>query len=333
MTQESVLNQFNDPSHKFLVKRLRETPGYVDLVKYASLDSDTTAGMSDHAFAWPERRLFPIDTEDNATLSWVYAEKNASVPDYVREEIRKALDTFDVELPQTRETKVAHTTTPTWVIPSLQRWEVKDGAGVKLAAAQLTNHTPTIDLDKRTEAAVNIHKYANQHGVSDLTNRNYINKLAGATASNLSNVREWLEARSIVAPAEYKSAYTKMAEVLEHAEEVCYSRDSLIKLASSIYDMDRKAGLCSLYGKTIPDPVLTVFNTEKLAESTVDVAGASVPMSALTSVPLEYYGDIFGEEIIPEISTEGVVDPGKLATILTTMPRDLLTVLRQQLGC
>lgn len=332
MTQDTILHQFNDPSHKYLVKRLREAPAYAELVKFASLDPDTVEDMSDHAFAWPEQRLFPIDTEDNASLSWVYVEKNAAVPDYVKDEIQKALEIYDVTLPTVETQKVAHVEERHYLLPSIKRWLVTDASTVKLAAARLADTPRDMSLSERTEAAVNLYNCAEELGAEEHIDNSSIAKMAGMTASNISSVQEWLEARSGAAPTQHKQRYMKMAEALNQVERICYDRNALVKLASSIYDLDVESGLSTLYGKTLLDPMYTVFNTDKRAESTLDMGGTEVPLSKMMTVPVEYYEDVFGDDIAPEITSGGDLDPTKLATVINTMPRDLKVIFRKQLG-
>lgn len=333
-----VIHQFNDPSHRTLVRELIDHPEYEDLIKCASLDPAYAEDLESTAFAWPERRLFPIDTEDNATLSYIYAEKNASVPSYVKEDIKEVLDLYGVELPDLAEKTASEIVNDDscYLLPEIQRWKVTDEGSVKLAAEALIERHGELDLDSRTTAAVRLLKiasaYSNDTQFNDHMWSTKVAQMAGATASNTRVAVDWVEARAVAAPPEYKEAYQKVASMLMDVEPISYDRPSLIKLAEVIHKLDTSSGLSDLYGRLIPDPILTVFNTEKLAEDTVDLAGTSVPMSKMMTVPVAHYEDIFGEDITPEITTGGELDPVKVAQVIGTMPRDLKMVLRTQMG-
>lgn len=332
-----ILHQFNDPSYKYLVRTLRDSPAYESLIKYASLDPGYPETLPETCFAWPERRLFPVDNEDNAVLSWMYAEKNAEVPEDIKDEIKKALELYDVELPKTEKVAETRVKDPVYVLPEQKRWKISSDENLKQAMDALFNNSRKMPLETRTQAAVNIIKMAStvedqqvkRHVLNDKT----LAKYAGVTASDLNIVREWIGARVCRAEDNFKPLYIKMAESLEGVKSPVYDRSSLTKLATTIHDVDQRAGLDKLYGHKLLDPILTVFNMDKFAENTVDLAGVDVPMSTLMSVPTETYEDIFGEDITPEISTDGELDSMKLGSILDTMPRDLKVVLRKQLGC
>lgn len=332
-----ILNQFDDPSYKYLVHKLQECPAYGDVIKYASLDPEYVEDLDSTGFAWPERRLFPIDTEDNAALSYLYAEKNAAVPEYVREDLRKVLDVYGVELPETSMTKEAtdQTKSPYFLLPEKQRWQISDGTSVKMAAEALVTNQSKLSVYDRTQAATRLlqksAEYYNETKTAVLDNPDLL-RLAGATASDTSRLLEWVEAREMVSPEAFKHHYKKIAAALTGVEKESHDRESLIKVAEVLQLVDSQSGLDSLYGRTLLDPILTVFNTTKVAEATVDLAGTAVPMSSMLSFPLHHYEDIFGEDITPEITSGGDLDPMKIAQVISTMPRDLKLILRKQMG-
>src|SRR5262249_7012522 len=97
-------------------------------------------------------------------------------------------------------------------------------------------------------------------------------------------------------------------------------------------ELDRKAGLERHYDRRLLDPLLTVFNTEKVAGPGVQLGGKFVPLTRLASYPATFYGDVLGDDIIREASDgRGGVDAHKLATILETLPRDMKMMLAQHI--
>ena len=109
-------------------------------------------------------------------------------------------------------------------------------------------------------------------------------------------------------------------------------RDDLIKLANTIGELDNMAGFNKYYGRTLPDPIATVFNTKIAMQPMLDLAGTSVPVEKLLSIPAETYGDILGSDIVEEISKDGEVLPDSLTEILDTLPIDMKKSLVKELG-
>ena len=64
----------------------------------------------------------------------------------------------------------------------------------------------------------------------------------------------------------------------------------------------------------------------------LDLAGTSVPVEKLLSIPAETYGDILGSDIVEEISKDGEILPDSLTEILDTLPVDMKKSLVKELG-
>jgi hypothetical protein len=128
-------------------------------------------------------------------------------------------------------------------------------------------------------------------------------------------------------------AYRDMADKLASVKITeSHDRKSLVKLAQSISELDEKSEVERFYGHSIPDAVLTIFNTSKLAEEQVNVGGRDVGMSRLLGSPPELYGDIFGEDFQNSVAPDGDLDPDALGRELPGMPRDLQNILVDNLG-
>jgi hypothetical protein len=95
--------------------------------------------------------------------------------------------------------------------------------------------------------------------------------------------------------------------------------------------VDKLAGLGKHYDKKIPDPIQTVFNTEKLAEEMIDLGGGrEVALSKLAALPSTFWEDVIGADMAKEVTTGGNVDASKLAAVIPTLPLDLKIILQHQ---
>ena len=55
-------------------------------------------------------------------------------------------------------------------------------------------------------------------------------------------------------------------------------------------------------------------------------------MEALLSKDPSFYGDVLGDDIMGEISTDGELDPETLLEILDTLPLDMKSLLLEKMG-
>ncbi len=331
-----IIDQAHDPSYKRLYNLLQEFPQIEPHIKTAhvgELEEETKLASS--AFAWPELRLFRIDKPDQAALSRLYMHKQAGVPIGIVERCDAALDLYGVSLDFLGEEKVAASEDPAdYLLPEMKRFRVRTPTDVKTAAVALLHHYYKMDVNTRATAAVNLVKKASQHNVELSTP---IYKLAGATMCDPHTLCDWVEARAEATtdPA-IKRAYTKLAEATRAKEvasqQFLNNRQDLIKIADSLMELDEAAGLTQHYDRRLPDPMLTVFNTDKIAEETIELAGKPVEVSRLLAIPPEAYQDVFGEDLANEFIVDGTIDPVELKVILPTVPLDLQQALAAQMG-
>lgn len=327
------IDQFHDTSFKQLYKLIHNYPETEEFIKSASIDQNENDSRPDSAFAWPEKRLFRIDSPAQAALSRLYMEKQAGVPDGVRTRCDKALEIYEVELPL--QEKVASAPDPDdYLLPEMQRFRVVGTESTKLAADAIIRNERRMNSVTKATASVNLVKKSMEHNVT-LPSKIY--KMAGATMSYVPEMADWLEARAAVVddPA-IKKAYVKLAtdaRARQHAQENYLSdRDDLVKLADAIHELDGAAGLSKHYGKRLPDPMQTVFNTEKIAEDMLTIGGKQIPMSTLLAVAPEEYTDVFGADITADFIEGGVVDSENLKAVWDSIPMDLKQALASQMG-
>lgn len=326
-------DQFNDTSFKQLYKLINNYPEAEEFIKSANIDHDENDNRPSSAFAWPEERRFRIDSPAQAALSRLYMEKQASIPEVVKARCDKALEIYGIELPL--QEKVAAAPDPDeYLLPEMQRFRVVGKESTKLAADAILRNEHRMDSVTKATASVNLVKKSMEHNVA-LPTRIY--KLAGATMSYVPQMVDWLEARAaVVEDSAIKKAYVKLAAGARARQHACENylsdRDDMIKIADAIHELDNAAGLTPHYGKRLPDPMQTVFNTDKIAEDVLAIGGKQIPMSTLLAVPSETYVDTFGEDIADDFIDGNTVDPENLKAIWDSIPLDLKQSLAAQMG-
>jgi hypothetical protein len=327
------IDQFNDTSFKRLYKLINTYPEAEEFIKSANVDQEENDSRPDSAFAWPEERRFRIDSPAQAALSRLYMEKQAGVPDAVRKRCEAALEIYGIDLPL--QEKIAAAPDPDeYLLPEMQRFRVVGKESTKLAADAILRNERRMDPVTKAKASINLVKKSMEYNTT-LPPKIY--KLAGATMSYVPQMAAWLEARAaVVEDPTIKKAYVKLAEsarARQRARENYLSdRNDLTKLADAIHELDDAAGLSRHYGKRLPDPMQTVFNTEKIAEDLLTVGDKQIPMSTLLAVPSETYVDTFGEDIADDFIDGDTVDPEDLRAVWDAIPFDLKQALASQMG-
>jgi hypothetical protein len=62
----SVVDQSTDPTMAGLMGRVADRPKLAAAIMDVDVDVDELAKLPDHAFAWPEKRAFPVHDAGNA---------------------------------------------------------------------------------------------------------------------------------------------------------------------------------------------------------------------------------------------------------------------------
>lgn len=330
--ENHIIDQFSDPGFKLLSQRIRQFPEVDGLIKSAELNDDDNEKRADTSFAWKERRLFPIDDAAQAALSRVYMEKQAGIPDEVYAICDKALELYGIEMPLQEKVAKKVVDLTEYLLPDIKRFRVKTAEDVHTASEAIVRNNRKMDTDTKAEASINLTKIAVGMGEKLPTD---ILKFAGMTMCNTGILRDWLEARSSATlDPQIMHGYQKLAEEVYQLPTLCGDRNELVKVAAVIQELDKAADLEKHYGRRLLDPLLTVFNTEKVSDELMPLAGRQVPMDRMLSVDPEIYKDVFGDDLAAEFIDEitGEVDPENLRIILPTIPRDLQQTLAMQMG-
>jgi hypothetical protein len=304
------------------------------MCKTAELDPAEFARLPAEAFAWPGERRYPIHNREQAALSLAYCKvASEPVPSDVRQTLEKAAevygitkDTFDHPVMEKKAS------TEFWLLPEKKRFRVASADDVKVAETVLHEKYAQLSTFDRAEAFLQLHKAAEYFNVPLTPSTE---KLAGFTITSTQVLKDWIEARQEAAMkigSELSSAYGLLAGKFTGVRPYITKRDDQIKLASLLNELDRKSGVDQFYGKSILDPLRTVFNTEKLASDAMDLGGYTFSLKKLASLPSTFWSDALGSDIMQEIAPDGNVKMSALKEILPTLPQDLKVTLGRQLA-
>jgi hypothetical protein len=331
-----IRDQYHDPSFTFLYHILNENPDARDFVKSASIRVEDETDLPDTAFAWPSRRLFPIDTPENTVLSSLYRDKCAAVPAEVDDALTKAQGIYGVKdlIGQCKTAAAAANaaaaalptdTDEDYLLPEHHRLRVKTAEHVTAAEDLLHRDYSKLSIGDRATAFTNLVKKAQDLGV---TLKPATMRMAGMTVCTTKTAQDWIEAR-VAATKDplFQSAYEKLASAFEGRGEFIQDRDELVAVADALARLDKQAGIDTHYDKRLPDPIRTVFNTDKVAEEMVDMAGQQVPLSQLAEMPEEWWADVVGDDIASEFAGK---TGEELKQVLDTLPLDLKLIIKNQ---
>lgn len=326
-----VVDQFSDPVMAHLVRRVADRPKLASALGEVDVDAAERERLPDSAFAWPEKRAFPIHSREHAMLSRVYREHLPDVPEYVDRTLKEACEVYQIDDSLYARPKIAAAppSEDEYLLPDIRRLRVVDAEGVKTAAERLRNEGQKLSIPHRALASRRLVEKAAFHGVAL---RPEIHKMAGMVATARQPLVDWLEARREAAPVMHKDGYQKLANAAKRLPEELRDRAQQVKLAEAIGELDELAGLDRYYDRKLPDPLMTVFNTTKVAGSGVTLAGRFVPMTSVASYPSTFYSDVLGPDIVREASDgSGAMDHQRLAAVLETLPVDMQRLLSAQM--
>lgn len=328
----NVTDQLRDPTLARLVRLVSNRPKVAELVKEADVLPEELDTLPSDAFAWPEKRAFPLHSREHAAMSRLYREDyRGAVPSHVDVRLKEACDVYGLsdDLFATPKLAAVQDDPEDYLLPDLKRLPVKTAAQVKLAEEKLLDGYKKLSVEHRAMAC---RRLLDKAAAFDVKLHPLMHKLAGFTVTSTRILADWLEARREAAPEAFKEAFQKLADATKRQPAELRDRGEQIKIAEAIAELDKKAGLVRHYDRRLPDALQTVFNTNKVAGHGIDLNGHFVPMARLASYPSSFYGDVLGDDLVREASDgRGGVDPHKLAAILETLPRDMKHMLAQQM--
>jgi hypothetical protein len=328
---KNTIDQTNDSGYAVLRTLVSHFPKLGDIAKTANIDDDEFLKLSADSFAWPSERRFPIYNKEQTALSLGYRKMAKEVPAEVDVLLQKAAEVYEIpqDILDTPQEKVA-TTNEYWLLQEKKRFRVASAPDVKIAETVLREKYAQLSVEDRAEAYYRLGKVAEELSVT-LAPATY--KLAGFTITSTQVLKDWLEARKEAAEGTgLGDAYAKLAADYTNVPPFMYDHVSQVKLASAIGTLDKEAGLDKYYGKTLPDPLQTVFNTDKMRRDQVKVGtDFGVDNATFSALPLTFWEDILGPEIAKEIAPDGEIDTEVLSQVLATLPMELKAIVQKQL--
>jgi hypothetical protein len=321
------VDQNNDKTFRVLDSLIKERPGLDALVKTASVGEEVREALPAHSFADPSERRYPVHTPANAILSKAYAIKQANVSSEVHAAIDTALTIFGSKLPEVVTVKVAEVEA-VFLLPDTQQLPIRSKSDVKLAEAALHRATRKLKPTTISRAATTLVKEAARYGV-EVSTDTLVH--AGLTQCDRDKTADYLEARASAAPGAAES-FDKLAEAIRRADDTV-DRGDLIKVAQAVSLLDTENNLTRHYGRSLPNPMETVFSTKVAMGSMLNLAGAQASTEQLMQMSPEEYGDVLGPDFQDEITGEGGdIDEQSLLVTLETLPLDMKQALRKHLG-
>lgn len=329
-----LVDQTNDTGFATLRVLVQRYPGLREMSKTAELDPAAFSQLPDGAFAWSGERRYPVHTKEQAALSLAYSKvATAPIPSDVRQMLEKAAEVYDIPKDAFDQPVMEKKASMEfWLLPDQKRFRVASADDVKVAETVLHEKYAQLSVYDRAETFLQLHNAAEYFNVTLTPSTE---KLAGFTITSTQILKDWVEARKEAAlkiGSEMAPAYDLLASKFRGVRPYITNREDQIKLASLLNEMDHKSGVDKFYGRSIPDPLRTVFNTEKLASDALDLGGYTFSIKKLAALPSTFWSDALGADVMREIAPDGDVKMSALKEILPTLPQDLKIVIGKQLA-
>jgi len=327
-----VVDITNDPGFASLKVVVSQFPQVGELCKTAELSRDEFENLSDDSFAWPEERKFPVHTREHAALSVGYAKlAEYKIPEDARKNLEWAAKAYGLSEDLYQQNGQVKEAGGVYLHQEKKRFRIRGPEDVKEAEYALHDRVKELSVPEKAHVFSNLNKVAEYYGI-ELEPRTKM--YGGAVVTDVGTLRDLLEIRGdyaekIASPLE--NTYREMAESFRGVEGFIANKELQTKLAAVIDEADRRVGLDTRYSKRFPDPILTVFNTDKVAEERVNVAGVPLPVEKLRSIPLTFWQDALGPDIVREVAPNGELDVELLKQVLPTLPSDMNASIAPQL--
>jgi len=269
-----------------------------------------TASVPEHAYAWPEKKLFPLHTPEDALLSALYAARQEGIPEEVLQKIASAIEEYGLKetfqklakklTPQEREALPDEVYGLVIKDPKtgrkIRKYPMPDANHVKAAIIYFKRNHHRYPEEWKRQIARKIVEQAKKFGVN--VEDDLILRYAGEIRPNLKKAAELIRQFRVDVfwdNDKAREAYEKIASAFEQAAENLdkIASDELLDAVQKLEEVDKIFGV--KYSQ-LPPPTLLVFG-EKLAEETVTLAGKEVPLAVLAGIPKETYKDLLGVEI------------------------------------
>lgn len=330
----SILDIYTDKSLKGLVSIVRNKPSYYDRIKTAEVAYDKKAKLPESAYAWPEKRAYPINGKEAALVSALYrtqfppelAKEAMEVPAHVDDNLEKAAYLYGFEIPakvtKKQQVKVASIQSDDYLIPNKKWFPVRNKNEAKLAEKVIIKNAHVMGYDHLTEASHRlVEKMASYKAGTEELNP-IIFKYAGMTLSNPEFLDASISRRLDFTKGDMANSYKKLLKI---SEEMDYNRGNLVKVAATLEELDKQAKVRHLYDKYIPNPIESVFNTLKVRSVTKTAGHGMFTPDMADMVTSEQVKTILGDDILEETMVDKAMDKDRLVEVINSLPQDMIT--------
>ena len=327
-----VIDITNDPGFSGLKVVVSQFPQVGELCKTAELSRDEFENLPNDSFAWPEERRFPVHTKEHTALSVGYAKlAEYRIPEDARKNLEWAAKAYGLSEDLYQQNGQVKEAEGVYLHQEKKRFRVRGPEDVKQAEYALHERVRELSVPEKAHVFSNLNKVAEYYGIElEPLSRAY----GGAVVTDVATLRDLLEVRGDYAEkvaSPIAETYREMAKSFEGVDGFIANRELQTKLAAVLDEADRRTGFDTRYSKRFPDPILSVFNTDKTAEERVNVAGVPLAVERLKSIPLTFWQDALGPDIVREVAPNGELDVELLKQVLPTLPSDMNASIAPQL--
>jgi len=355
-----VLDPINDKNKSGLFK-VAEAFELPDFVKTANMDATLhPVNIAKTAFAdFPSSLRYPCHTAAATWMSTAYfqlkkASFNTAEQKRIKDNLQKAAAYFGIR--PACDKVLSHEVYVEKMADSDYAYVYQSDTGdverhfpitnaeeIKVAADWLEENQQHFIFEDRCIVAEKILRKAASVGVrlgDELASK--LEKQAGYGLPDLTLVQLALSNRALLTrDSKHRASIEKLAEEIKEKPELFLSRETSLKLASAIDQLDHAIGLNGKYTALIPSPEDIVFTVSlvKAAAACGDMCelqtGNVYEKDQLAKLARQDLVEIFGDDFAKEACVGLAVDPEKLATIAHTLPKpdaELLEKLLKEAG-
>jgi len=344
----AVLDQTDDVSRREIYKfaKLYAFPTYVKQASPADT-LDPQPGLASTAFADTRRRQFKCSTKAATWVSYLFfLEKKSEMDPKEAGWTQQRLDRFAQQwaiIPDIAALREKHAELHKDALPDSSYmivWASEDGSKerkyplrnameVKQAAAWFSEHRDHFAYKDRQTMAVKLLEKANELGAAlDEVTDDLLEKQAGRGTFDPATAAQAVCNRVLAAntPPEFREPMQKLAENLRANPHLAQCPTTVQELCATVDTFDRMTKLAQYYSEKIPRPE-DIFCSAlyKVARAAVDesctlVTGTVYNRADFDKVALSDMRDAFGNDIADEMATGIMIDPEKMAEVVSTLP-------------
>lgn len=346
----TILDLADDKSYQdlYLLTRLYDMPEYVKKADPAKTMQPESLQSADYAD--PRSCKFACHTKAAVWLSTMFfLEKQGSMPAGRRRWVAEGLKLAatnkgienDIQALHARHEEIhksADASLPdsdfaiTWTGDDgskERRYRLTNPLEVKTAAEWFTEHRDVFRFSDRQRIAEKILEKAAQHGVGfDAETDDLLEKQAGRGVYDPDACAEMIRNRVRACrpvPA-VKEAMEKLASTIQHNPHLAHDPTSILKLAETVDTFDRNHNMAGRYTPLLPRPEDVIFcGSLKIANAFLKSAcatltGAIYDKKQFSKLSVDMLRSAFGTDLAKAVTTGILVDPEKMAEVVTTLP-------------